>query len=46
MIWHTNPRLCSHANEHACPTCDFDDYYADTYPDCPWRDDSHVEAER
>ncbi len=33
--WHTNPRTCPHANEHACPTCDHDNYYATTYPDCP-----------
>lgn len=27
---------CSHANEEACKTRDFDRYYARTYPDCPW----------
>lgn len=27
MRWHTDPRTCSHMNEHACPTCDFDGYY-------------------
>lgn len=36
-VWHINPRDCSHANDHVCPTCDFDRYYANTYPDCPWR---------
>lgn len=36
--WHTDPRTCPHANEHACPTCDHDGYYANTYPDCPWKE--------
>ena len=35
--WHQDPRQCSHENEHVCPTCDFDRYYAKTYPSCPWR---------
>lgn len=30
---------CSHMNDQACPTCDFDRYYAHTYPDCPWREE-------
>jgi hypothetical protein len=37
--WHENVRDCRHYNEHVCPTCDFDGYYAANYPDCPWRDD-------
>jgi hypothetical protein len=37
--WHTDPRTCSHSNDDVCPTCDFDGYYAMTYPDCPWRDE-------
>jgi hypothetical protein len=36
--WHKESRDCPHINEHACPFCDFDGYYANTYPDCPWRD--------
>ena len=39
-IWHTNPRSCPHENDHVCPTCDFDGYYARTYPGCPWLDES------
>lgn len=28
---------CSHRNDDACPTCDFDRYYANKYPnECPW----------
>lgn len=34
--WHKNPRECPHYNENVCPTCDFDDYYAENSPDCPW----------
>jgi hypothetical protein len=37
MRWHESHKTCSHANEDACPTCDFDGYYAANYPDCPWR---------
>jgi len=30
---------CSHINDNVCPTCDFDRYYANKYPDeCPWAD--------
>lgn len=36
--WHTSPNDCPHSNEHACPTCDHDNYYANTYPDCPWKE--------
>lgn len=36
--WHTDPRECSHSNDDVCPTCDFDGYYAATYPTCPWRE--------
>jgi len=32
-------RLCLHSNFNACPTCDFDRYYASKYPNCQWRDD-------
>lgn len=35
--WHTDPKDCAHSNPDICPTCDFDGYYAATYPDCPWR---------
>jgi len=35
--WHKQSNDCPHYNEHACPTCDFDGYYAEKYPDeCPW----------
>lgn len=27
FTWHPDPHACPHANEHACPTCDFDGYY-------------------
>lgn len=34
---HEDPTVCPHSNGHACPACDFGDYYARTYPDmCPW----------
>jgi hypothetical protein len=37
--WHTDNRTCSHSNDDVCPTCDFDGYYASTYPaECPWSD--------
>lgn len=39
VIWHTNPRSCLHENDHVCPTCDFDGYYANAYPGCPWIDE-------
>ena len=35
--WHKSHETCPHSNENVCPTCDFDGYYAATYPDCPWR---------
>lgn len=35
--WHVKADDCPHSNEHVCPTCDFDRYYAKTYPECPWR---------
>lgn len=31
-----DPRDCPHYNDNACPTCDFDGYYAATDPKCPW----------
>ncbi len=34
--WHVDPRTCSHSNDHVCPTCDHDGYYAKTYSGCPW----------
>lgn len=37
--WHVDNRTCPHSNDDVCPTCDFDDYYTHTYPDCPWRGD-------
>ena len=36
LLWHTDPNTCPHFNDHVCPTCDFDGYYAATYIDCPW----------
>ena len=36
MIFHLQTSTCPHENEHACAFCDFDHFYADTYPDCPW----------
>ncbi len=27
MRWHADPRTCTHYNDDACPTCDFDGYY-------------------
>lgn len=38
ILWHTNPHECLHKNDHVCPTCDFDGYYARAYPGCPWID--------
>lgn len=34
--WQEDPRVCPHSNGHVCPRCDFDNYYARNYPDCPW----------
>lgn len=39
MIRWMESKTCSHSNDEVCPTCDFDDYYARTNEDCPWRDD-------
>lgn len=36
--FHTDPRTCPHFNENVCRTCDFDGYYANTYPECPWNE--------
>ena len=36
--WWINPRNCNHSNENVCASCDFDDYYANTYPSVPWRE--------
>jgi hypothetical protein len=34
--WNSS-KSCSHANENVCPTCDFDGYYENKYPnECPW----------
>ena len=31
---------CPHSNFNACPTCDFDRYYANKYAsECPWSQD-------
>lgn len=39
MRWHKTAETCPHYNENACPTCDFDGFYAKRYPDeCPWAD--------
>lgn len=35
--WWLDAHQCPHSNENVCPTCDFDNYYRNTYPDCPWR---------
>lgn len=37
--WHIDPRTCDHSNDNICPFCDFDRHYANTYEDCPWRDE-------
>jgi hypothetical protein len=44
MRWYPDPRTCPHYNDNACPTCDFDRYYATTYPDCPWREQAITPA--
>jgi hypothetical protein len=31
---------CSHSNENVCKFCDFDRYYARSYPSCPWREET------
>lgn len=33
--WQTSA-TCSHANNDVCRVCDFDRYYANKYPECPW----------
>lgn len=36
-ILHPNARACPHSNNHACPTCDHDSYYARKHRAvCPW----------
>lgn len=35
--WWLDPNKCPHYNENVCEGCDFDRYYATTYPSCPWR---------
>lgn len=39
MRWYMDGRQCSHSNDEVCRTCDFDNYYASTYEDCPWKND-------
>jgi len=39
--WHTDTRTCPHENDHVCPFCDFDRYYATTYASCPWREEGN-----
>lgn len=34
--WWIDPACCSHENNNVCKSCDFDRYYAQTYPSCPW----------
>lgn len=34
--WWVDPHCCSHENNNVCRACDFDRYYAVTYPSCPW----------
>lgn len=37
MVLHVVNNDCPHFNNHACPTCDFDRYYANKYrKQCPW----------
>lgn len=38
MRFWLDSKQCSHSNENACRVCDFDRYYANNYPDCPWRE--------
>lgn len=37
--WWLDSKNCSHSNENVCRLCDFDRYYATTYPSCPWREE-------
>ena len=43
--WQTDPRKCRH-DDDVCPTCDFDGYYASTYPGRPWRKPDDPEPPR
>jgi hypothetical protein len=43
--WHKDPRTCPHSNDDVCPTCDFDSYYRNNYPDCPWRGEDDEDAD-
>jgi hypothetical protein len=44
--WQRDPRACSHSNDDVCQTCDFDGYYARTYPGCPWRESAVAASEQ
>lgn len=36
-IFHPTSEFCTHEGSHACPTCDFDGFYAARFPEvCPW----------
>jgi hypothetical protein len=38
--------ICSHSNNNACATCDFDRYYAKKFPEtCPWADNKGEDDE-
>lgn len=41
--WWMDSSCCSHENNNVCPSCDFDRYYAVTYPSCPWGAKGEVE---